>query len=243
MKPFLVERFYDAPLSGAYYLIWRTTMSVKSNRLDQFFLDAETLITNAQNDASIAAVLSGFGYTSQKLADGLALYRHALDLYRVQKDEYSEQKAATEALNKAWDEANLSYTRTVKIARVAFKDNALAAGKLRLQGERHQTVAGWLEQAEALYRNLQGNAEFTAIMAGYGYTGAKLGLESALVSKVRELRQAQIKETGEAQRATQDRDASMVALDAWLADFRAVTKVALADSSQDLEKLGILARR
>jgi hypothetical protein len=41
----------------------------------------------------------------------------------------------------------------------------------------------------------------------------------------------------EAQRATQARDAAIEALDDWLADFRAVARLALEDDPQLLEAL------
>jgi hypothetical protein len=49
---------------------------------------------------------------------------------------------------------------------------------------------------------------------------------------------AQDRERGEAQEATQVRDAKMDELDQWTADYKAIAQVALSDSPQQLEQLG-----
>lgn len=47
---------------------------------------------------------------------------------------------------------------------------------------------------------------------------------------------------GEVQTATEERDAAMKALKAWLSDYRAISKIALEAEPQQLEALGILQR-
>lgn len=54
---------------------------------------------------------------------------------------------------------------------------------------------------------------------------------------------AQLKETGEAQAATEARDKALDALMDWMSDFRAIAKLALAGDPQQLEMLGIVTRR
>jgi len=218
-------------------------MTPKKNRLQDFLAEAELMLSNAASDQTIATALTPFGYTPQRIGEGQTLYQAVKDLHRGQQKEFSEQIAATDAFNAAWDAANKAYGMALRIARVAFKAHLQAAKLLQLQGERHQSIAGWLEQTEAFYAALTSDSALGAAMAAFGYPAAKLAAEYQAVQAVRGLRNQQSKETGEAQHATEQRDKSLVILDAWLADFRAVSKVALADQSQQLEKLGILARR
>ena len=218
-------------------------MTQKKNRLQDFMIETDTLLSNAASDQTIGAALTPFGYTPQRIQEGLALYQAVADLHRGQQKEFAEQLAATEAFNQAWDSADKAYIQSLRIARVAFKSHTQAGSLLKLQGERHQTIAGWLDQVEAFYVGLLGDNSLTAIMAKFGYSVEKITAEYQAVKGVRNLRNQQLKESGEAQHATEQRDKSLAILDAWLADFRAVTKVALADQKQQLEKLGIVARR
>ena len=60
-----------------------------------------------------------------------------------------------------------------------------------------------------------------------------------LVQAVVEANLAQEKEKGNAQDATKARDTKFDALDTWMADFRAIARVALDEHPQWLEKLGL----
>jgi anion-transporting ArsA/GET3 family ATPase len=80
-------------------------------------------------------------------------------------------------------------------------------------------------------------------LAEYGYTIEKIQQESALLNQVAVKNQQQKKEMGEAQASTQARDEKIDELAKWISNLRAVAKVALADDPQQLEKLGILARK
>jgi hypothetical protein len=64
-----------------------------------------------------------------------------------------------------------------------------------------------------------------------------LSAAQAQVEGVASLNNAQEQEKGEAQAATQERDAAIEALDDWLADFRVVARIALEDDPQLMEAL------
>ena len=70
------------------------------------------------------------------------------------------------------------------------------------------------------------------------YTQAKLEAEAALVEAVVAASAAQDKERGEAQEATQLRDAKLDELDRWVSDYKAIATVALDELPQRLEQLG-----
>ena len=99
-----------------------------------------------------------------------------------------------------------------------------------------------MQQAKAFYTNITGDRDFLASLSKYGYTPEKLQAEAALLDEVTAKHMAQKKEMGEAQEATEARDKALDDLAKWVSDFRAVAKVALDECSQQLEKLGILAR-
>ena len=82
----------------------------------------------------------------------------------------------------------------------------------------------WLAQAHQFYTNALADAAVLAALGRFGISQEKLVAGQAQVDAVAGLAAAQKKETGEAQQATQTRDA------------------ALEENPQWLEKMGILAR-
>ncbi len=212
------------------------------NRIAQFLLASRVMIENSLQNDEIKQALAVFGYTEEKLNNGKALYEKAEALHNTRKKEYGEQIAATAELDNVWGEAEQQYMLTLKIARVALRENVKAYKSTMILGDRKQSLSGWLEQAKAFYGNLLGDADFLTALAAYGYTQEKLQQESALIDQVIAKHLAQKKETGEAQEATEMRDKALDDLAKWISELRSVAKVALESNPQQLEKLGILAR-
>lgn len=214
----------------------------KSNRIDDFLFASRVMIENSLQDEQIKEALAAYGYTEEKLNQGKELYNKAEELHLARKREYGEQIAATAELDAVWDQAEKQYMKTLKIARVALKDNVRAYESTMLFGDRKRSLSGWLEQARAFYSNILADSDFLTAMSAFGYTQAKLEQEAALIDQVIAKHMAQKKEMGEAQEATEMRDKALDNLAKWISDFRAVVKVVLEENPQQLEKLGILAR-
>jgi hypothetical protein len=217
-------------------------MSSGKSPIDEFLLSAQVMIENSVSDPAVKAALANYGYTEEKLLAGKTMYVEATALQNAQKKEYGEQAAATAELNDIWETADQQYMKTLKVARVAFKENVKADKAAMLFGSRKRSLSGWLEQAQAFYTNIQNDSELMNDLSQYGYSPTKLEQEIGLINQVAAKNNEQKKEVGEAQKATQVRDKKIDELSKWVSDLRAVAKVALADDRQQLEKLGILAR-
>ncbi|MCB0226906.1 MAG: hypothetical protein KDI02_24630 [Anaerolineae bacterium] len=206
--------------------------------IDAQLLNAQLAINNALEDPDILADLSRFGYDEVKISAGKDLLTQAETLVDQQKVEYGEQYEASGALEQARQTAAQAYDITLKVARVALKDNQKARHALALDGRRKQDLAGWLGQTQTFYNNLLGQPSLLARLANFGYDQAKLESERALIEQVARLNEQQEGEKGDAQEATKQRDAALEALDEWLGDFKEIAEVALIASPQRLEKLG-----
>jgi hypothetical protein len=210
--------------------------------IDEFFTEAQVAIANAQANAEIQESLAAFGYTSEVIQEGKALYDRARTAQQQKQAEYGDQIAATDALNKAWERAKTTYTPLTQVARVAFKNDAGTIAQLALNGRRKKSLSGWLEQANLFYNNALANPDILNGLAKFGITAEKLQAGKAEVEALEGLNAAQEQEKGEAQQATKTRDEAIDVLDDWLDDFLAIAEVALADKPQLLEALGVRVR-
>lgn len=213
-------------------------MTRPTKSIAQRLLDAELAINNSLNSPEILTAVTAFGYDQARLEAAHALYAEARELTEQQAQEYGEQYEATQTVREAWDKAALAYSATIKIARVAFRDNPTAQKSLALTGIRKQSLNGWLDQARQFYNNMRRHPEYIAAMTPFSYDQTKLEAEAALVEAVAAANEMQETEQGQAQAATRLRDAKLDELDQWLADFKAIAEVALSASPQQLEQLG-----
>lgn len=218
-------------------------MANLKNRIADFLLTAQVMIENSLTDPVVKEALAAYGYTEEALAVGKTLYDETIALQNAQNKEYGDQIAATAELYDLWETAHRQYMKTLKIARIAFEDHPKADRAVMLFGKRKESLSGWLAQAQIFYANILNDADLMDSLAEYGYTIEKIQQESALLNQVAVKNQQQKKEMGEAQASTQARDEKIDELAKWISNLRAVAKVALADDPQQLEKLGILARK
>ncbi len=202
-----------------------------NGRIDSQLLFAQNAISNTMNQPELASPLAEYGYTEEKLKVGNALYKTAMELQNKQKKEYGDQYGATYELNAAKAGANATYMKHLKIARVVFGRDPGVSEALQLAGTRSRTFSGWLSQAKALYANALGE---------FGITKNKLKEAQALITDCEDKYNSQLKEKGEAQTATRERDKALDTLDRWVSDFVAIARIALESNPQYLEMLGIV---
>ena len=207
---------------------------------DSKLLFAQNAIANALAIKEVSTLLAQFGYTSTRIKEGEALYETAKELQAKQIKEYGEQYEATNILQLARAMANKTYIVHVKIARIALRNNPETNASLQLMGSRKNSLSGWLKQANAFYTNALNTPKVLASLAKFNINKKQLEEGKALVSKLESSFNAQLKEKGEAQVATKERDAAMDELQDWMSDFVAIARIALASEPQLLEMLGII---
>jgi hypothetical protein len=207
--------------------------------IDTLLNSAHIAITNSLTNHQIQSYLSEFGYTPERIQQGKLLYDAALAAHQQQRADYGDQKSATTALTQAWDTARKSYIRYVKVARIAFKDNAGVATRLELEGDRKKALSGWLAQATQFYTNLLNAPELLNQLREYGITSEKLQAGQAEVQAVVTANLSQKTEKGDAQTATQTKGKAIADLKAWMSNFTAIARLALENDRQLLQGLGI----
>ena len=214
----------------------------KDFSIDTLLSDAQLAIDNALNNPTILGYLADFGYTSAKIQQGKKLYTVAAAAQLAQQNEAGGQVSATTVVNDAWESAKKTYSRLLKVARVAFKRNSELAVQLDLNGARKKSLSGWMAQANQFYKNALGDKVVLLELKEFGMTEPKLKAGLAELAVIEQANLVQEKEKGEAQAATQRRDAALDELQDWLSDYLAIAKVALEEEPQLLEGLGVLAR-
>lgn len=196
-----------------------------------------TGLTNARDVPELQSRVALYGYNPDKLNQMLAQRQQAFDLYLTQKNEYSEQYAATQTFDQAWKSAHETYMRLIRLGRIIFRDDHAVFLKLTLNEGRKRTFSGWRTQAGTFFTNLLNDR---VALKKYGKYNTPLDTITAardLLDAAEEANITQSKETGEAQQATLERDEKMDLLDSALSEFYALAELASEDAPELLEML------
>lgn len=198
------------------------------------------LVDNCLKDETIATELARYGYAPETLQAGADMLQRLEAAMATQDAEYGDQIAATAALEKAWEKARHGYSDTLALARVAFKADVDAQRAMRLNGERRNSLSGWLEDAKVFYGQLVANTGWRTALVRYGRDEKTLTQERAAIEEVDRLKSVQEREKGEARGATEARDRLLDETNGWFSDLREVVKVAFRSDPQKLERLGMV---
>ena len=209
------------------------TTNKKSDLLNR----AALAIDNSLADSGIRGAVAAYGYSEDKLREGRALLEAAQAAASAQLVADGQQLQATAAFNQSLAVAREAYQTLAKLARATCDKPTLTT--LGLVGSEPQNIGGFLKVAFDLFDNAP---QVPALADRFGYNADKLAAERARVSALQAADQTQESFIGAAQKATARQQAAFKALEAWLAEYLKIAKVALRADPQQLEKIGVIAR-
>lgn len=207
--------------------------------LDQFISQSRTTLTNAALP-DIAPLLQKRSYPAPLLQSKLAELDTLVSLNEAQKKEYGEQYAATEAYRQAMADLREDYMEHLTLARLIFKDDTAAKTALELKGARKKSDSGLTAQALLFYNGALASPAYQTALDAKGIDTTELQAGKVGFDNLSLLAAAQTKETGEAQKATADRDAAYDAFGEWMDEFLVTAEIALRKTPQLMEKLGLV---
>ena len=219
----------------------------KSTARNQY-ISAEQLITKMKiaftnaKEPEILPELETVGLSKGSLDDYLADITNLEQLNQQQIKEYGEQYAETDKFNAKRAEIDSLYARHRNLAKIIFKNDRQANTTLGIDAGRKQAFAAWYHQVSNFYAQLLANADFKTKAEAVNIKDADITAMQTALQEVSALKESQKKELGEAQKATETRDAAIDMLYPKYTELIAFAKVLFPDN-QTLEKLGIVVKR
>ena len=208
---------------------------------EQLIAKMKVAFTNAKQP-EILAELGTVGITETHLDDYLTEISNLEQLSQQQIREYGEQYAATDLFNKKREAIDATFVRHRNLAKIIFKGDRQANTTLGIDDGRKQAYAAWYQQVNNFYSQILANPDFKTKAATVNIDDAAIAAQQAALQEVSALKESQKKEFGEAQRATDTRDAALDLLYPKYTQLVAFAKV-LFPNDQTLEKLGIIVKR
>jgi hypothetical protein len=199
-------------------------------------------IKAATSNSEAMKLLEKWGYTEERMAEGISLANNAQEYIAKQAKEYGEKHAASANVDKEFKLYYGDYYTLVKVSRIALKGDAGILVSIKATGARNRSITGWISNAKVFYGNLLANSAALTKMERFGVSAQQLEKELKQVEKFEKTYQQYLQETGEAQQSTKDRDQAIDMLSNWYSDFRAMARIAFYQRPQLLEILGIVVK-
>jgi hypothetical protein len=216
-------------------------MSVYQLTNDELLTLGSRVLDNAQS-APILDAMGGVGYDEAAFQQGQALLDAFAQAVQVRQSEAGAQLSATDALNDAWDAFHSqTYMPHVTIARLVFDDEGTQR-RLGITGDRPDAFDAYIQEARRFYDTLVGDPTLQQAMATRGVDEAAVTAAIADLDQLEALDRTQEREKSEAQQATRVQNDARRAFADWLSDFQKFARVALADTPDLLEQLGLTIR-
>ncbi len=208
------------------------------NQLEAGRLFLEGILRNPD----IAARLTVFGVDSAETDEGTRLLGLASDAVTSQDRLLAEQKATTVAVESELKTAYALYTLASEVARAATGNDKTQLALLGITGKTPQTVATLLPRGKALLDGFSAHPELADLLGRHGQHARALAALKAAFDALADADARQQSAKGAAQRGTAQQTGALKNLAAWTSKTRRLARVAFRGDTQQLEKLGVVAR-
>ncbi len=200
---------------------------------------ARITLSNAANDAQLLAILTQYGYGSERLQAGMALYTAARDSVQTESNAQFSKVNATQSFQQDWKVAKLHYQNDLRLARVALKQHDATHHFLQLNGTRSKPFDAWQGQAKDFYLGLRNQSELQAIVEPIGLTTERIEQGIQHLQRLEVVRLQNQAEKGSVVDTRLQRHDTFQALNRWMFTFRQIARAALAGNPAHLARLAL----
>jgi len=203
-------------------------------------LQIRMALENSIEDGEIMTRIERYGYDETTLRIGLKMLEGVESLSISQHNTQVSKEEASRKKTELGKTAEKMLSRFLKTGRLAFENDP---GKLILfksPGRRRWNFAVWLEHAKLFYTNV---FNIPGILEGFMRLDVSREELETGKNKLLELEnQSSIQSglNGDKQVARDQKKIALTELMKWWAEYRKISRIALKDSPQLLEKLGII---
>ena len=162
--------------------------------------------------------------------------------YDENKQEDDETIAARSVFDDLAEEVSVTYKLHRKKGKSKFRKDEVALKTLALTGSLSRVYVKWLETVKIFYKGLTDHPEWLTIISKLKVSAEDIADCQTKIDALESARAEYLREIGEDQEATRQKDLAFIALDDWMLDFYETARIAMEDKPQLLETIGLLVR-
>jgi len=206
----------------------------------KFLEYSRKLALGIHDDDFVKVRLIPYKFDNAKVDETVTFYYEAEKAESDKTKEYGEQLEAKIIFDKIMDEAQALTRKHLDFLKLALRNDMEKQRKLFLIGQpRYQKLADWFKYMTEVYDRVLADVSVVNAAANYGITRQNLeeGRQKVIAAAAAKARHK--KEQGEAEVATEHRDAIFFKLSERIHELEVICPYALEDTPQYLETLGI----
>lgn len=204
--------------------------------------EAQQAINNTLWNSEIQSLVAVYGYTAARMEEVKHLHSAATDAVNAHSAAVRAGREATEQTHAAEQAARASYQALAQISRALFNQNSPQRTALGLLGNTPRSTNKFLAAAKTLFDNALNVVEIAAVLSEYGYPPERVEAERSRIDAFVQATQAQAAAISATRVTSHEQHVALNALDRWLAQYRAIAKIALKSKPRLIEKLNPAAR-
>jgi len=218
-------------------------MILTNKKTEKYLEDTRITLQILKDDAYVKGVILSYGYTDERLQEGIALHGQVDAIYQELITRRGEQAKSSLSLRKKFNEVSRKYSCLASIFRTAFYETPGLVKELGLEGERKRRISSFIAQAVNFYTNTMEKQHILNSIAHFALTTEKLQEEFDQIKVLRDLHKQHINLMGENQRLVLDRDKKTAKLRRYMKQLKTVLFMLLEEENpRILERLGIFVR-
>jgi len=218
-------------------------MILTHKKTEKYLEDTRITLQTLKDDAYVKGVILSYGYTDERLDEGIALHGEVDAIYHELITSRGEQAKSSLALKKKFDEVSKKFSYHVSIFKTAFYETPELVKELGLEGKRKRTIHTFLAQAINFYTNAMAKQHILDSIVKFDLTQERLQEELDKVKVLQDLHAQHTNLMGENQRLTVERDKKMAKLKRYMKQLKTVLFMLFEEENpQMLERLGIFVR-
>lgn len=177
-----------------------STLEAKPLELYRISLD------NMGSQPEISAIMAQFGYGPDTIALGRSLLDQARQAYDRNKTEGDESSAAYHIFNTKREQLSGLYSLDRKKAKVVFRKDPVTLEKFGQIGGIPHAYICWIEMVKRFYSIALADTDIQSQLVRLNVSAEHLTAANALLSEVEDARKVYVREQGESQDATHQKN-------------------------------------
>ncbi len=187
-------------------------------------------IENLQKQTEMTTIMAQFGYDSEAILEGKALfdaaratYDHHIKYKDLLKEKVNQFKVTQHQLQTL-------YGLHRKKAKLVFRNDPMAQTQLELTGRVPRNFLPWLEIVRTFYNMLTDNPDLAHSLLRLKVTPDEIREGHTLITKLEEHRSDYFRAKGEYQLSTTTKEQALNALHQWISRLQATAKIAFMEN-------------